>query len=33
LTIPAGERIGFDRTIDEKRFTVSEHGIVVIPNG
>ena len=33
LTIPAGERIGFDRARDAERFTVSDSGIVVIPNG
>ena len=33
VTIPAGEQIGFDRTTDAKRFTVSEGGIVVIPHG
>jgi len=31
VAIPAGERIGFDRAADAKRFTVSEGGIVVIP--
>ncbi len=31
VKIPAGERIGFDRAADAKRFTVSEGGIVVIP--
>src|SRR5262249_32353704 len=33
VTIPAGERIGCDRTRDAARFTVSERGIVVIPKG
>ncbi|HVI85409.1 MAG TPA: glucose-1-phosphate adenylyltransferase, partial [bacterium] len=33
VTIPAGERIGFDRARDAARFTVSDHGIVVIPKG
>jgi len=33
VTIPAGERVGFDRTNDQKRFTVSDGGIVVIPKG
>jgi hypothetical protein len=31
VTIPAGERIGFDRAADAKRFTGSSGGIVVIP--
>jgi hypothetical protein len=31
VTVPAGERIGFARQLDAKRFTVSEKGIVVIP--
>ena len=31
VTVPAGERIGFDPATDAKRFTVSEGGIVVIP--
>ena len=31
VTIPAGERIGFDRARDAARFTVSDGGIVVIP--
>jgi glucose-1-phosphate adenylyltransferase len=33
VTIPPGERIGFDRTRDAERFTVSDRGIVVIPKG
>ena len=33
VQIPAGERIGFDRALDAKRFTVSDSGIVVIPKG
>ena len=33
VAIPAGERIGFDRAADARRFTVSESGIVVIPKG
>jgi glucose-1-phosphate adenylyltransferase len=33
VTIPAGERIGFDRARDAERFTVSDNGIVVIPKG
>ena len=33
VVIPAGERIGFDRTRDAERFTVSDCGIVVIPKG
>jgi glucose-1-phosphate adenylyltransferase len=31
VTVPPGARIGFDRVEDERRFTVSDHGIVVIP--
>lgn len=31
VVVPAGMRIGFDRVEDEKRFTVSDRGIVVIP--
>jgi glucose-1-phosphate adenylyltransferase len=31
VTIPAAERIGFDRARDAQRFTVSEGGVVVIP--
>lgn len=30
VRIPEGEKIGFDRAADEKRFTVSEGGIVVV---
>jgi glucose-1-phosphate adenylyltransferase len=33
VLIPAGERIGFDRARDAERFTVSDHGIVVIRKG
>ena len=33
VTIPAGERIGFDRVRDTERFTVSDRGIVVIGKG
>jgi glucose-1-phosphate adenylyltransferase len=33
VTIPAGERIGFDLARDAERFTVSDNGIVVIPKG
>ncbi|HEY2383098.1 MAG TPA: glucose-1-phosphate adenylyltransferase [Terriglobia bacterium] len=31
VTIPAGEKIGFDRKQDAERFTVSDDGVVVIP--
>jgi glucose-1-phosphate adenylyltransferase len=31
--IPAGERIGFNSTVDAARFTVSDSGVVVIPQG
>jgi glucose-1-phosphate adenylyltransferase len=33
VVIPFGEKIGFDRTRDASRFTVSDRGIVVIPRG
>ena len=33
VSIPAGERIGFDRVRDAERFTVSDRGIVVIGKG
>lgn len=33
VTIPPGERIGFDPAVDAARFTVSDAGIVVIPKG
>jgi glucose-1-phosphate adenylyltransferase len=33
VTIPAGERVGFDRARDADRFTMSDGGIVVIPRG
>lgn len=29
--IQPGERIGFDRAADEKRYTVSPGGVVVVP--
>jgi glucose-1-phosphate adenylyltransferase len=31
--IPAGERIGFNLAADTARFTVSDHGVVVVPKG
>jgi glucose-1-phosphate adenylyltransferase len=31
VVVPPGARIGFDRADDAARFTVSDHGIVVIP--
>lgn len=31
VVIPAGVRIGFDHEADAQRFTISDHGIVVIP--
>jgi glucose-1-phosphate adenylyltransferase len=31
VKVPAGERIGFDREADARRFTISDRGIVVIP--
>jgi glucose-1-phosphate adenylyltransferase len=31
VSIPPGERIGFDRERDTARFTVSEKGVVVVP--
>jgi glucose-1-phosphate adenylyltransferase len=31
VVVPSGARIGFDRADDATRFTVSDHGIVVIP--
>jgi glucose-1-phosphate adenylyltransferase len=31
VVIPAGARIGFDAEADAARFTISDHGIVVIP--
>lgn len=33
VTIPEGERIGFDPVHDADRFTVSDAGIVVVPKG
>jgi len=33
VSIPDGEVIGYDRTKDKQRFTVTDSGIVVIPNG
>jgi glucose-1-phosphate adenylyltransferase len=33
VDIPAGERIGFDREADARRFTVTESGITVVPFG
>ena len=33
VSIPSGERIGFDRVRDAERFTVSDRGIVVIGKG
>jgi glucose-1-phosphate adenylyltransferase len=33
VTVPPGVRIGFDREADGQRFTISDHGIVVIPKG
>src|SRR5882762_3827822 len=33
VAIPAGERIGFDRAHDAERFTVSDHGVVVVAKG
>jgi glucose-1-phosphate adenylyltransferase len=33
VQIPPGERIGFDAAADAARFTVSESGITVVPNG
>ncbi len=32
VRVPAGERIGFDADSDRARFTISEKGIVVVPN-
>jgi glucose-1-phosphate adenylyltransferase len=31
--IPAGETIGLDRAGDAERFTVSEQGVIVVPEG
>ena len=33
VQIPAGTRIGFDREADAARFTISDHGIVVVEKG
>ena len=33
VKIPAAERIGFDLARDRRRFTVTDHGVVVIPKG
>lgn len=33
VVVPAGETIGLNRIQDAKRFTVSEHGVVVVPEG
>ena len=33
VRIPAGEAVGIDSSIDARRFTVSENGVVVIPRG
>jgi glucose-1-phosphate adenylyltransferase len=33
VQIPPGERIGFDASADTDRFTVSESGIIVVPQG
>lgn len=33
VAVPAGERIGFDLEMDRKRFSVSEQGVVVVPQG
>ena len=33
VVVPSGVRIGFDREADAQRFTISDHGIVVIPKG
>lgn len=33
VTIPDGERIGYDRERDAERFTVSPGGVVVVPKG
>ena len=32
VRIPVGESVGFDKQLDETRFTVSESGIVVVPH-
>lgn len=33
VVIPNGERIGFNKEQDTKRFTISESGVVVVPKG
>lgn len=33
VAIPPGEQIGMDRERDAARFTISDHGVVVIPRG
>jgi glucose-1-phosphate adenylyltransferase len=33
VVVPPGARIGFDREADAQHFTISDHGIVVIPKG
>ena len=33
VTVPPGERVGYDRAQDERRFALSDKGIVVIPKG
>ena len=33
VSIPGGERIGFDLERDRQRFTVTDNGVVVIPKG
>ena len=31
VVIPAGEKIGFEKEKDSKRFTITEKGVVVVP--
>ena len=33
VVVPPGARIGFDHAADAEQFTISDHGIVVIPKG